>query len=441
VAGEVREAPGVGCDTLVALGEVTADGVTLFAKNSDRPPRECQRIVQLPHRRHPAASTVRCQYVELPQVTETAAVLGSQPYWLWGFEHGVNEHRVAIGNEMVFTREPAGKTGLLGMDLVRLGLERGRTAAAALAVMTELVETHGQGGSGQAHLDWPYNSSFLIADPGEAWILETSGRQWASRRVAGVGNITNALAIGRDWERGSADVTEFAVARGWWRSDGGAVDFTAAYAERDGLGASVSGERGRRAAALLADGRGQLTPATLRAILRDHYENGPTHCPRPMEDPFFFSLCMHADPLDNTTAAMVARLPADPTVPAVAWTCLGSPCVGAFLPCYLEGMVPERLACGGADPEPGSPWWGARTLLSLVERDFARFAPWVRARFDAFEAELMEEGRKIEAEVETAPRAGPTSEGARRLSGFMARAVDRYLELTAALVREIGAVA
>ncbi|HSV07985.1 MAG TPA: hypothetical protein VLI07_15845, partial [Candidatus Binatus sp.] len=104
----------MGCDTLVALREVTADGVTLFAKNSDRPPRECQRIVQLPHRRHPADGTVRCQYVELPQAAETAAVLGSQPYWLWGFEHGVNEHRVAIGNEMVFTREAPGKTGLLG---------------------------------------------------------------------------------------------------------------------------------------------------------------------------------------------------------------------------------------------------------------------------------------------------------------------------------------
>ena len=34
------------CDTLVALGPYTRDGRTLFAKNSDRPPTECQPLSQ-----------------------------------------------------------------------------------------------------------------------------------------------------------------------------------------------------------------------------------------------------------------------------------------------------------------------------------------------------------------------------------------------------------
>ena len=201
----------MGCDTMVALGPATRAGITLFAKNSDRPPRECQRIVQLPAARHPDGSIVRCQYLELPQARETRAVVGSQPYWLWGLEHGVNDRRVAIGNETVFARETLPAVGLTGMDLVRLGLERGGTAGEALEVMTALIERHGQGGSGHVHLDWPYHNAFLIADPSAAWVLETSGRHWAARPVDVIGNISTGLTLAADWVRASPDATAFAV--------------------------------------------------------------------------------------------------------------------------------------------------------------------------------------------------------------------------------------
>ena len=425
----------MGCDTLVAMAPATRDGITLFAKNSDRPPRECQRVVQLPRHRHPSPGRVRCLYLDIPQVEETAAVLGCGPWWLWGLEHGLNEHRVAIGNETVFAREPLGSTGLLGMDLVRLGLERARTAGEALAVITGLIETHGQGGSGHVHVNWPYHNAFLIADPGEAWILETSGRHWASRRVGETGNVSNGLALGTDWERGSPDLTAFAIAHGWWSFERGRLDFTAAYADDTGVPPNLCAARRERASALLAEARGHLTPAALRTILRDHYETGPVHAPRAFDDPHFFSLCMHADPLDNTTAAMVATLPDDPAAPATAWLCLGSPCVGAFVPCWIEGQVPEVLTRGGAESGRESPWWRMRELLTLVERDFGRFAPLVRARWDAFEARLAREVTAVEDEARS--RSG-LSRGT-LLTDFMRQAVDGYLDEIDALVREIVA--
>jgi dipeptidase len=431
----------MGCDTLVALAPATRDGVTLFAKNSDRPPRECQRIVQLPRRRHATGSGVRCQYLELPQVAETAAVLGAQPYWLWGLEHGVNEHRVAIGNETVFAREPLGTVGLLGMDLVRLGLERARSADEALAVITGLLETYGQGGSGHASVEWPYHNAFLIADPQQAWVLETSDRHWAAKRVGDVGNVSNGLALGADWERGAADLTAFAVTRGWWPANAGPVDFRAAFSDDAGVPPNLCAERRRRAAALLAEARGQVTPGRLRAVLRDHYAEGAVHRPRPFDDPHFFSLCMHADPLDNTTAALVACLPRDPAALATSWVCLGSPCTGVFLPCYPEGTLPPALAVGGAEPDPASPWWRMRELLTLVERDFAHFGPRVRARWDEFEAELSEEAEALEGAAESLRRRGRTVEAARLLSAFMARSVAGYTERAGALVREIAAAA
>jgi dipeptidase len=431
----------MGCDSLVAMASATADGVTLFAKNSDRPPRECQRVVRLPRRCPAAGATVRCQYLEIPEDGETATILGSQPHWLWGLEHGVNEHRVAIGNQTVFAREPLGPAGLLGMDLVRLGLERGRNARQALAAITGLLERHGQGGSGQLHVEWPYHNAFLIADPREAWVLETSGRHWAARPVDALGNVTNGVAIGADWTEGSSDLTSYALAQGWWAPERGRVDFAAAYGDSTGVPPNLCSERRRRAAGLLAEMRGRLTPAALRAVLRDHYDGSGFPTRREFDDPHFFSLCMHADPLDNTTAGMVATLPSNPAAPAAAWVCLGSPCVGAFVPLYLEGTVPAELSHGGAEPDARSPWWRMRELLSLVERDPARFAPLVRSRWDVFEASVSRAAVAIEAEATEARNTDDPAGAAALLTGFMAGTVTEYRSHADALVREISAKA
>lgn len=428
----------VGCDTLVALPPASADGVTLFAKNSDRPPREAQRLVRHARGEHPAGSRVRCQYVEIPQVAETAAWLGSQPHWLWGVEHGVNEHRVAIGNETVFAREAPGESGLLGMDLVRLGLERSRSADEALAVVTALIEEHGQGGSGFAHLHWPYNNAFLIADPERAWVLETSNRHWAAEPVRDVGNISNGLAIGTEWERASPDLTSFAVARGWWSPGAGRLDFAAAYADEAGVPANLSAARRARGAALLRAGRGTLTTSRMRAVLRDHYDGGAVHRARAVDDPEFFSLCMHADPLDNTTAAMVVPLPPRMSPATAAWLCLGSPCVGVFLPCYVDGRLPAALGIAGAEPDAESPWWRMRELLTLVERDFGRYVPRVRSVWDELEHRLADEAAAVEARAEALRRAGHASQAAELLTALMDRAVEWFLDRSGDLVRDLG---
>ena len=100
----------------------------VFAKNSDRPPGEVQ-IAWPFGRRASAGCTLRTQYLSIGDTGAHAALL-SCPTWLWGAEHGVNEHGVAIGNERVSTTHDAAAAtpALIGMDLVRLGLERARTA-------------------------------------------------------------------------------------------------------------------------------------------------------------------------------------------------------------------------------------------------------------------------------------------------------------------------
>ena len=182
------------CDTLVSL---TDDGV-LFAKNSDRDPNEAQALRWHPAAEHPAGATVEATWISIPQVERTHAVLLSQPWWMWGAEIGTNEHGVTIGNEAVFTRRTGddGHGTLLGMDLLRLGLERGATRHEAVEVIVALLEQHGQGGScSHEHPRFTYDNSFLVADPEGAVVLETAGRRWATEEVAGARSISNGLTI------------------------------------------------------------------------------------------------------------------------------------------------------------------------------------------------------------------------------------------------------
>ena len=110
----------------------------------------------------------------------------------------MNSAGVAIGNEAVFTRRNRAELkqkALIGMDLLRLALERAESAEKAVEVITSLLERYGQGGNCGYDHEFYYDNSFLIADTKEAYILETSGRRWAARRVESRGAISNRLSI------------------------------------------------------------------------------------------------------------------------------------------------------------------------------------------------------------------------------------------------------
>ncbi len=401
----------VACDSLVALGSATADGAVHFAKNSDRPAAECQPLTQVPRRQHPVDARVRCTYVEIPQPRETARVIGSRPFWCWGFEHGVNEYGVAIGNHTVFTKDTLAEPGLIGMDLVRLGLERGRNAADAVGVMTELIERYGQGGSGYHDKNWPYHNSFLVADSNTAFIVETSDRRWAIRQVNGgtetavashavasdvVASVSNHLTIGDNWDALSDGAIEYAITRGWWneaRED--RFSFAAAYRDSSTVPDVVSSGRHQRTCRLLEDGIGTLSVDALKRALRDHYGRIEPPTGLTPDDPYYFSVCMHAEPVGTTTASLIARLATNRDEPLIYWASLGSPCVSAFIPLYVDGDIPPVLTRGGHEPSEDSAWWQFKALLTLVETDWQRHAPVVREALDAFEAETTAQVRAL----------------------------------------------
>src|SRR5262249_52747652 len=146
-----------------------------------------------------------------------------------------------VGNEAVFTREPYASTGLTGMDLVRLALERADSACVACAVISQLLEEHGQGGGcGLENPRFTYHNSFLVAAPNNADVLETPGRHWDLQRVERARSISNGLTI---------------------------PGFAQRYSDR--LRTRISGCRLRRARTQALAEQAQ-TPADLFEVLRDH---------------------------------------------------------------------------------------------------------------------------------------------------------------------------
>lgn len=424
------------CDCMAAVAAETRIGATLFAKNSDRNEHECQPFVQVPAAFHSPGSTVRCTHVEIPQVAETYAVIGHSPWWVFGFEHGVNEHAVAIGNETVFSKEPIEETpGLIGMDLVRLGLERGRTAREALEVMATLIETHGQGGAAFGPDKPGYHNGFLIADPDEAWILQTSNRRWAARHLRRDA-ISNHISLASDWEIGSRDLESFARTQGLWNGSG-RLDFAAAY-RNPGVPGRISEGRLRRSRELLAAAKGGLDVASMQSILRDHMAGGPVRLATPMDDEAYVTICMHSEPIGTTTASLVAPLPAERRNPWPVWISFATPCTGVFLPVYLDGLIPTALARGGAEPDAGSAWWAFKALQDAAASDFARHTPTLRDAWKSFESRVENERLGVEAEAAHARASGSHAVVTKLLTDFMARIWDEAIEQARELASQIS---
>ena len=109
------------CDTFVLPAVTTLSGSIVMAKNSDRPLGEAQVLTWTEGAEHARGETVQCTYISVPQAEKTYGVLGSKPYWIWGYEMGVNEKGVMIGNEAQGSRaaETGDENALLGMDLLR----------------------------------------------------------------------------------------------------------------------------------------------------------------------------------------------------------------------------------------------------------------------------------------------------------------------------------
>jgi secernin len=379
------------CDTIVITPEASKDGVMLFGKNSDREPNEAQYMFYTPAADHPTDSLVQCTYIEVPQVEHTHAILLSKPFWIWGAEMGVNEHGLAIGNEAVFTKIPYVKEDqLIGMDLLRLALERATSARAAVGVITDLLAEFGQGGNCGVMQKTYYHNSFLIADPEEAWILETADRHWAAKRIQGIYTISNCISIGNEWDLASPDLVSYAIERKWCKGPED-FDFSACYSDFLYTTFSDSRARCRRSSELLAQNKDNLTPQRLFTVLRDHSEPLSSYCPD--QGLFGADLCMHAGfgpvRISQTAGSLVSHLSKDN--PTHFFTGTSAPCTSIFKPVWMDTPLPDMGPSPTSTYDPDTLFWCHELLHRATLWDYTDRIQTYASERDELERALSKE--------------------------------------------------
>ena len=372
------------CDTMVVLPHCSNDGSLLFAKNSDREPNEPHIIVRIPRRKIEAGEKINCTYISIdnPGTGEyTNEAILFKPSWIWGAEMGVNEKGLVIGNEAVFTREKVEDKALLGMDILRLALELCSSAKEAVGHIAELTEKYGQGGKAGYTENLKYHNSYIIADPGEAYVLETAGRQWIYEKVKGIRSISNTLTIRDSYDGCSSRLVENALSRGWCRSRE-EFDFKKCYESKIHPIFTKGDIRRTASEGYLRAKSGSLHIEDMKAVLRSHgsrqnvadFRTGSMDC-----------LCMHAGGglvTSQTTGSFVVRLK-DSEINIWA-TGSSIPCISVFKPIWFASAVSEE---GGEDTEAF--WKQAEEVhRRILDGSIGEIESYIKKR-DRLEEELV----------------------------------------------------
>jgi hypothetical protein len=404
-------------DMVVAVGQVTSSGHTLFGHNSHRRRGEPQHLVRVPGRQHAPGESLQVQYVELPQVRQTYTVLGNQPAGCWGFAHGVNEHQLAIGCAAWHSRAACSEPRLTGPDLTRLGLERSRTASQALELLTDLIARHGQGGQSAPAAE--IDSLFLVADPTRAFALEAAGDGWVVQEILHSRAMSDMAVVRQDWNRIAPGLAQRVFDQGWSEEDGNKLDFVGALCVEP-TGTASALRRWGRATFLLEEQTGQVSSAFLRRLLADHYDGTRFEVDPQRGTPGPLSLCQHGG--TNVVRATAASLIAELNGSLQVWCSFGPPCFCVYFPVWLEGELPLAFS----SERPMSLWQLQQQLLETAKIGFHRW-PMLRDRLGQLQARFDQETAEFNGEAASL-RAAERTQELQRLAGILMQSQVEHFE-------------
>ena len=267
------------CTTMLAQGKALKDGKgTMIMKNRDQGATALCEITVQAASTHPSNGIYEAAYIDIPQVSKTYKFVGNRTAGRWGLGMGINEHQVIVANNDAPSRDYLDfESGLHDNDVIRLILERAKTAKEGVEIATKLVEKYGQAWNG---------IMFEIGDPNELWVVEVTGRRWAAKKyVDTVSARSNQYQIEDDYDLCSSDLVSFAIEQGWVDKNTKKINFRKVYNVLEGYPEDndlnkrtpiekmyTTEMRYQRALSIMKNNFGKITIDTMTTGSRDHYD-------------------------------------------------------------------------------------------------------------------------------------------------------------------------
>ena len=353
-----------GCKLFGATGNVTADSITIIAKDRELYWMREQRIWHSQRANHSQDDTIHFRHISIPQCSLTYKFIVTNSIvedQTTGY--GINEYGLAvISHDMdSWDDDSLGTEYFHDQDYVALALARCKNALEAIYLFNDLILPHGINAE-----------AYLIADPNGLWLMETTGFNYVAKQIVDdvVSSRHRRYTIGTEWDddgnRYNTEILTNAANHGCVTDS---LNFSVCFSD------SGYPPYGYDPALLALKDSGDITVEDMRALVSDKAVNGTVSAPvipvRSDKNPAYFSFM---------------------------WDSRANPKHGnVFLPYWIainDAALPEHYTTWPPD-DPDCAWnifseiAGDSTLRAIAEPIWQVLQAELYAEFDTVEAMMQ----------------------------------------------------
>lgn len=400
------------CTTILIGKNLTADGSVIHAHNEDMGFTAVGRLWLVKASLYEAGETLQVPYVTIPQVEET------YQYWASGnalattglgiaaeqrpYDSvlvGMNQWGVTMSCNWAYSKEEnLPEKGIRRYAIRQLILERARTAKDAVLLVGNFIEKYGQA-------DWG-GLDYCLADPNEAWVIETTSNHWAARRVKDdeILVVANYFVIGEDFDLSSEGLLEYAEEQGWYNPEKEVFNFRKVYGLPDRMNNPYDVDRENRVYELLESKKGVIVPEDLFRVLMDRYE-GTSKYHRPLNDiepwedvtdKLLIPRAINTNLCQSSTVAQLRNyLP--PEIGSIMWYAMATPGYSGYFPVYAGASeIPIEFQNVNSTISSDSAWWTFRLIQKYGDTNFDELYFNLKNYWISYHANILLRQFKIE---------------------------------------------